>query len=513
MKRVINTYNRQAAFGSELRMTENKLEYMNAYKYILGLLFVTFLTSCSDLIEEEPMTFKTPSEMNSEDGVSAMLTSAYGALQQYGYYKQDFIMQAEMRADYMTGRGSYNAVGDYRIDATNIGRITNCWDAIYVGVNRANIVIGSVGELAIDEGFKAQSIAEAKVLRALNYYNLVRTWGAVPMPLDIATNLEALSIPRSNVEDVYAQITKDLTDAINSGALVEEFPTKDRGRATVYAAKALLADVYLTIGEYQKAADESQDVIESNKFALQSDLSTMFSPEPNATHSGEIWSITWIRQGSDGNRLLSFMHNSSLGYSRAGWRVLLGNLNCPILKDWDNADLRRNFNMYSTPEELAVLTAAEPMLFKKFIDVNGAGQDAHGNDQPIYRYADVLTVFAAAECMANNGPTVEAYEAINQVRRRGYGVDITTPNEDVDYSSLSQDEFMDAVWTERAREFIMEGKRWYDMKRMPEAKAIALINAANKQENFTTDDWLYPIPQGEIDNNDALTNADQNPGY
>jgi len=486
---------------------------MKAYRYVYGLLLAVSVASCSDLIEEEALTFKTPSEMNSEDGVNAMLTNAYGALQQYGYYKQDFIMQAEMRADYMNGRGSYNAVGDYRIDARNIGRITDCWDAIYVGVNRANIVIGSVGDLAIDEAVKKQVIAEAKVLRALNYYNLVRTWGAVPMPLSIASSLDELGIPKSSEEVVYTQIIKDLTEAVNSEALVESFPTDQRGRATIYAAKALLADVYLTIGEYQKSADEAEDIIGAKRFTLQSELAQIFSPEPNDVHTGEIWSITWIRLGNDGNRLLSFMHNSSMGYSRAGWRVLLGNLDCPILNDWEPADLRRNFNMYSTPEELAVLSAAEPMLFKKFIDSNGAGQDAHGNDQPIYRYADVLTVYAAAECMANSGPTTEAYEALNKVRRRGYGVDITTPNVDVDYSALSQDEFMDAVWTERAREFIMEGKRWYDMKRMSEAKAIALINAANKQENFTTDDWLYPIPQSEIDNNDGLTNADQNPGY
>ncbi len=476
---------------------------------IISLLFA----SCEDILQEEPLTFLSPDKLQSEEGVVALLKGAYASMQEYGYYKQDFIMQAEMRADYMHGRGSYQPVGDFRIDARNIGRITDAWNSMYSGVNLANTIIASLPELEIDEDVKKQAIAEAKVLRGLHYYNLVRTWGEVPLRLIPVASLDDMNLGKSSVTDIYNQIVTDLEDAVSSIALPESYPATDRGRATVYAAKALLADVYLTIGQYNDAATTANQVISSGKFSLEEDLATIFSPEDNATHSGEIWSIIWVRQGNDGNRLLSFMHNTGMGYSRAGWRVLLGNLDSPIINSWEDADQRKAFNLYISEEEQQVLSVGEPMLFRKFIDPNGAGQDAHGNDQPVFRYADVLTIFAAAECLANNGPTVAAYEALNQVRRRGYGVDVSISNAEVDYTGLSQNEFMDAVWNERAHEFMMEGKRWYDMKRMPQDKAIALINTANKQTNFNSDDWLYPIPQAEIDNNDGLTNADQNPGY
>lgn len=484
-------------------------------KFILILLGLSLINvSCEDVYTEEPFTFLSPDDLNSKEGAEALLKGAYGSLQDFSYYQQDYLVQSEMRAEYTRGRGSYLPVGRFDIDTRNIGRVGDAWNAIYSAVNRANAVIASVPALDIDESLKTQYVAEAKTLRGLHYFNLVRAWGAVPMRLEPISGLDNVSLAKSSISEIYTQIVQDLTDAINSNGLPDSYPSSERGRITIDAARTILAHAYLTTGSYSESAAITKSMIDSGKYALEPSLEVVFSPEDGATHSGEIFSIIWIRQGSQGMRLPSFMHNLAVGYSSAGFRVFLGNLDSPtITSDWDSADLRKNFNLYNTPEELAVLTASEPMLFKKYIDRNGAGQNAHGNDQPIYRYADVLTMYAWADAMANGGPSADAYEALNQVRRRGYGVDITTPNASVDYMGLSQDDFMDAVWNERAWEFIMEGKRWYDLKLMPKAKAVEIITASNKAEFFTDTDWLFPIPQQEIDNNDALTNADQNPGY
>ncbi|BAX79324.1 RagB/SusD family nutrient uptake outer membrane protein [Labilibaculum antarcticum] len=485
-------------------------------KFILIILIGLSLayTSCEDVYTEEPSSFLAPEELNSEGGALALLKGAYGGLQLRSYYQQDFLMQAEVRGEYMLGTGSWADVGRFELIARSVSRINDAWDAMYNAVNRANTVIASVPTLDIDEALKTQYVAEAKALRGLHYFNIVRSWGEVPLRLEPLTSLNGIGLAKSSVSDIYTQVVKDLTDAINSNALPAKFTGSNQGRLGLHAAKAILAHVYLTLGQYAESAAISKSIIDSGDFQLEPDLATIFSPEDNATHSGELLSIIWVREGNSGMRLPSFMHSSATGYSSAGWRTFTGNINSPMVTSlWDEADLRKNFNLYNTPEEVAVLTADRPILFKKYIDENGAGQNAHGNNQSIYRYADVLTMYAWADAMVNASPSTDAYEALNQVRRRGYGVDITTPNASIDYSGLNQDEFMNAVWNERTWEFILEGKRWYDLKLMPTEKAIGIITDAQLNGSFTDTDWLYPIPQQEIDNNDALTEADQNPGY
>ncbi len=484
-------------------------------KFILILIGLSLVfTSCEDAYTEDAVAVLSPESLNSEKGALALLKGAYGGLQLRSYYQQDFLMQAEVRSEYMMARGSWADVGRYDLVARSRSRINDAWDDMFNAVNRANSVIETVPTFSISDELKTLYVAEAKALRGLHYFNIVRSWGGVPLRLVPLSNLDDIGLAKSSETEIYNQVIKDLSDAIGSNALPAKFTGGDQGRLGLHAAKAILAHVHLTLGNYSESATLTKEIIDSGAFQLESDLATVFSPEANATHSGELLSVVWVRDGSSGMRLLSFMHNSSLGYSSAGWRVLLGNLDAPIItSQWDDTDLRKNFTLYNTPEELAVLSADVPMLFKKYIDRDGAGQNAHGNNQSIYRYADVLTMHAWADAMANGGPTAAAYESLNQVRRRGYGVDITTPDAGIDYSGLTQDEFMDAVWNERAWEFVMEAKRWYDLKLMPRDKAVGIINDANLGADFTDTDWLYPIPQQEIDNNDEMTNADQNPGY
>jgi hypothetical protein len=130
---------------------------------------------------------------------------------------------------------------------------------------------------------------------------------------------------------------------------------------------------------------------------------------------------------------------------------------------------------------------------------------------PIMRYAEPLLIFAEATAMANGGPTSEAYEAVNMIRRRAYGQDPSVPDPggaDLP-SGLSQEAFRDEVLLERGKEFIMERKRWFDLVRT--GTALEIIQGLGKP---ITERYLkWPIAQEEIDNNGALTEADQNPGW
>ena len=145
---------------------------------------------------------------------------------------------------------------------------------------------------------------------------------------------------------------------------------------------------------------------------------------------------------------------------------------------------------------------------------------------PILRYSDVLLMIAEAENEIHGGPTAEAYDAINQVRRRAYGLMLSNPPQpevDADLpEGLSKDEFFQEIINERAREFCFEAMRRPDyirwgnfVDRMKEYKNWALSNGAVAghvlaQDNISERNLLLPIPTYELSLNKAMT---QNPGY
>lgn len=485
---------------------------------IIFLIIIILTTGCENILIEEPVDFLSPESLTSIEGAVAAVKAAYDPLQNGNCYNQQWLSAQEFQTDYEISRGSRYPQSVYNIDITNIGRMDAAWGNFYQAINRANLIIVSFPDLNFDNKLKGQWIAEAKVLRALEYFNLVRGWGGVPLRLEPTGDLQNTSIPRSGESEVYEQVIKDLTEVINSGHLPEEYPGTELGRASIYAARILLADVYLTIENWSEAANMAQQVINSGKFQLDPDMYKIFSPE-NITHSGYIWSIKFARIQGLGSYFQNFMHGVGTGYGTYEWYTYIGIPTHPLIANWDNNDERKKLNLYDTDPsttEGKSLSASVPMLFKKYIDKESVGDNGHGNDFPLYRYADALLIFAEADCQAKNGPSAEAYEAVNKVRRRAYGVNINTPDTEVDLVGLSKDEFISAVWKERAYEFMLEGKRWFDLKRMGYEKATQQIQSsgdARKFEFWGQEDWFWSIPRQEIDNNDAITDADQNPGY
>ncbi len=480
--------------------------------FVLVFLF----SSCSDVLTEQPFTFLSPDKLQTNEGAEALLKAAYGSLQHSNYYQNVFVDQILFKSDYILSRGSKYPASMYNLDPVNTASVASVWQTIYSGINMTNVVITSFPNLDLDKNLLNRWIAEAKVLRALHYFNLVRCFGGVPLRLAPVDNLNNASIARSSEADVYKQIVTDLREAIGSNLLPETIPVSSKGRVSKYAAKILLADVLLTTEQYAEAAKEALEIINSAKYSLEPDMTKLFSPEDGATHSGEIWSVPFSRTLPLGNYFVNDMNAPLPGYSNIGWYVVIGVLKSPVLAAWDDKDKRKQLALYSTDPTTAEgksLSAAVPMLFKKFIDKNNTGAYGHGNDWPLYRFEDALLIYAEAQCMADKSPNAQAYESINKVRRRGYGLSIQTPAPSVDLSSLSMNAFREAVWEERSHEFVIEGKRWFDLRRMGKTIAKQKITQAGKSEFWGEEDWYWPIPRQEIDNNDLISDADQNPGY
>lgn len=460
-------------------------------------------------LEETPGSFISTEQFYiTEADATAAIYAAYECFFDINYYGLWWVGFPEMLSDYVNGRGGQASISNYSLP-TSSPYFENTYAVFYKSINRANLVLKYVPDIEMDPALKDQIIAEARFIRALDYYNLVRGWGGVPLRTEPSDGLSGLSLPKTAAPDVYKFIIDELAAIENT--LPDAYPTAQLGRATRWAAKTLLSEVYLTTEQWGPAAAKANEVIASQKFSLvqvsnSDDFLKIWGPEVLIS-SEEIFAIHFTVGA--GSNIPGYMHRAEAGYSLPGsFYAWMGNLNSWI-KDWDEQDLRRNYNMYNGPD-MQWLSATVPMLFKKYRDPGAPGSGQYACDVLPFRYADVLLIAAEAESQANNGPTAAAYEALNQIRRRAYGRPLNLPAPGIDVpAALNAEQFRDRVIQERAYEFCIEGKRWWDLKRTGKAKAM--IDAAGK--NFADQYLLFPIPLTEIQNNDMISEDDQNPGW
>src|SRR5690606_4303731 len=349
-------------------------------------------------------------------------------------------------------------------------------------------------------------VSEAKFLRALSYFHLVRNWGAIPLRTEL--NMEDLSLPKSSVEEVYALILADLQEA--EMGLPEE--QELLGRPTRFAAKALLADVFLQLERYGEARAKAQEVMDSGKHSLvqvsdRDGFQNIFGPEVITTPE-EIFSLKFDRQPGQGNYLPWVFNHPSTGlYSFGGSYAIYSDSSNDFYKNWDDQDLRKGLW-----DMVDFGLGDSTLVSRKFIDNQAIGDNDAGNDFPLYRYAEVLLIFAEAAAREAGAPTQEAMEALNQVHRRAYGQNPLSPSiYDFVLEEYTLDAFVDLVLQEKAYEFQFEGKRWLDLKRSDKAAEVLM---QNKGISISDSHYLWPIPVSELEYNPALDPAtDQNPGY
>ena len=481
---------------------------------ILILMLLVF-TSCEDVLVEDPEDRLVEEQFYQtvEDAETAIF-AAYDPLREDQLFGARYPAHLECLADYVNGRGSYANVSNYDgLNGTNIGRTDNVYIRFYRSIIRANIVIRNVDELDVTQETRDVLSAEARFLRAFSYFHLVRLWGDVPVQDVIDSSLPS---PRVPVDQIYNDvIIPDLEFAENALPATRTGP--GLGRATSGSAKLLLADVYLTREQWADARTKADEVIQSGNYSLvevnvADDFNDLFGPEIEPP-SEEVFGLHFTRVEGEGMRWPTFCNDGRAGFSVGGFRVPLGNLNSPILIDWSSADLRKQWGVYTfiinDNGDTLSLRSGDNLLFSKFRDPEAVEDNAHGCDFPVYRYAEALLIFAEADNMDNGGPTATALERLNMVRRRAYGQDINTASSFDVPPGLSQQAFRDSVLMERAHEFTMEGKRWFDLTRTGTARSQ--IEATGK--NFNDIMLLHPIPLSEIENNPALDQQDQNPGY
>ncbi|WP_343694858.1 RagB/SusD family nutrient uptake outer membrane protein [Flavobacterium sp.] len=486
---------------------------------ITFLLSAGLLVSCTDL-EVTPTSFVTEDNyFKTQDDAVASVTAVYASLSldpgEQSLFGRNLYFLTDMGSDYAAAGVSatnpqVRAMSSLTHDATN-DRVQVAWRQIYAGINRANVSIDNIPQVSGSEVVKTRLINEAKFIRGLLYFQAVRIWGGVPIVLHEPTSiqLESLKSKRATVDEVYAQIIKDLTDA---ESLPATYTAADAGRATSGAAKAILAKVYLTRKDWPNAILKAREVINGGYgYALFENFQDIFT-KTKKNGKEHIFSVQFEpNQAGNGSSGSTFQSTSFTGFTATEPADIISDV--ALFYDiYQPGDTRRDVSYAKqllNPTTGTLYTFPKP-IFKKYLDLTNLATPANvAINFPIIRYADILLSLAEAINEQNGAPTVEAYELINQVRRRAYGKAITTPDVTVDLVGLNQTSFRAAIQEERKKEFVQEGQRWFDLVRwgtlVTEVKKVTAKNSVSERNN------LYPIPQSE--RNIDPVGLPQNPGY
>lgn len=518
-------------------------------KNTLFILIVLTAISCNDLLQEEPFSVIAPEFFYSNgeelqialNGVYEMFSANPGGNNggPFGNYRLGLLCMGNLGTDEVRAKNNRPGNRFEQMDIyafTSSSEIpTDVWVNHYMGINRANALIERA-PLANTTGEKKNIyIAEAKFLRALYYFNLVRFYGDVPLKLSETKSLtqdDVLAIARSPKIDVYKQIEADLLFAEQYLLAPNDIPDSQHGRASVTAAKALLAKVYLTwaskpiedVTKWQLAAQKAKEVIESQQHSLLKYYPSVFALQ----NEGSVEHIFVIKfsyvDGTTGS-LGSFAGVIGTGGASANtannWAGFGVATALPSFwKSYHSLDARKAWNIsdyrVDSNNGKVALGSETNLGMAKFRRDGSFISYSSPYDYPILRYSDVLLMYAEALNEINNGPNPEAYNAINLVRKRARFDGTSEITGAVpDLKGLDYLSFKNAVIQERSWELCYEaGNRWFDLVRTGQLVEKVLANGSpDAKKNIKEHHNLFPIPLKEIDVNPAITQADQNTGY
>lgn len=462
---------------------------------------------------------------NTEARIFESLVAAYDPLEwfDYAFGQYDALhLVNDIMADDMYCGGSNDGdqpilVKTHYYSLTPTEQPNQIWTVCYSGINRANTLLQYVdGVTALSDANKVLYRAEATVLRNLYYTLLWKYWGNIPY---YEENLKAPYIgTQLGHDEVYANIVKSLESVIALNVLPMKAAVGNEGRVTQAMAYMLYAEVVMyqkDNSRYQTALNYMKEIITSSKYSLVSDFASIWL-ESGEWGSESIWEINYISEGG----VRSWGNSIAVGgevYSvlcgipaekgtefQEGWGF--GTIAKSAYDMYDNTDIRRdggilNFEAYATAHAGATYTPRwqDTGYFNlKYLPYKGGNHGYladdnlnYGNNFRYYRYAE--TLLNAAELSNLLGQDGTSY--LTEVRNRAKSQDTGTSYDD--------------IIQERHKEFVGEGKRYWDLVRSGLASQV--LKGANHE--YRTNDWnetkkYWPIPQSEIDKDPALKQND-----
>ncbi|MFZ5939237.1 MAG: RagB/SusD family nutrient uptake outer membrane protein [Bacteroidota bacterium] len=484
-------------------------------KYIiLALIFGGLLSSCSGYLEFPPEgEIKGSDFWNDEADAQAGVDAMYGYLRTWDISAFNYLIVSSLASDEIikgsvVGDGSWAVAYDNYEYTSTYEHIRDFWVARYKAINLSNQVIDNVPGITMNESVKARMIAEAKFLRALHYFYLVRAFGGVPVILSLEEARTGAA--RSTVEETYAAIEADLLDAVD--VLPSTLPQEEFGRATSWAAKALLAKVYMYEEKWTDCKAMTEDIIQNGQnyadqgpFDLYEDYYLLFRPEQEFCKES-IFEI--LSSEVDGNGDISKSQFAETQLPRGianwgGWGWFAPSDACAAAFDAAGDTLRKRVTILTygdrTQDGDSILGVTEmegnsipryngkvyvPSRFTHTTGPAGCEQNVR-----LIRFAEILLI--DAEAATHTGGDVAT--PLNRIRARAKLDPIGSPT-------------IEDVWRERQLELAGEQDRFWDLVRTGRAASVLgpLGFEAGKHE-------LFPIPEKEIELLPDL--LEQNPGW
>lgn len=512
------------------------------------------LTSCD---EESLLTETNPNELSAEtfyeteEQAEAAVFAVYANLQTIGLYNRRYYFIHDLLSNEAEGMGSLEPdlgqFNTYQVAPGGNPTLEENFESLTRGVQRANLVIENVPDVPdqeISEDTRSQFIAEARFLRAWHLYELVTLWGEVPLLTEVATQEELeTGVPKASKEEIYQVILDDLNFAEDNLPLKSEYDPVDAGRASAAAAAALKGKVHLArssdspigvgadawgeaetelekftgsgeyAGEYELVDDYFDNFKEETENNAESIFEVQFSPTGEAN---------WSLQGS--GVFEETFRAQEYGFQQ--WRNVVPSQK--LVEEYEDDDPRLEETVYfpgdsfnngqgtvDVPDDL-------PSWRKYQTYYKDAVEGFRANSGINFRVIRLAEVYLSlADAKIELGKDQEAIDLMNEVRTR--------PSVDVDeyptaeYPVSTKQELLDALYHEVAVEHAGEQVLHKFQQRRPEYLEEWAVNAPEYNPTGLSGDVdagfelpksvLMPIPQSEIDANNALSSEDQNPGY
>jgi hypothetical protein len=464
-------------------------------KHILAVLLLsTTLFSCDDFLSLRPRTTLSPQVALSDSaGYQALLFSSYRRIHEFGYYGQRMNIAPDVLADNLV---IVNRTGRYEQESVNaVGSHVDIWtNRVFKIINDCGEIIKGVDGITASASFKARVKAEALVLRSLVIHDLLRVYSYEPNQIQngfnkgIVMRLEPLTGPaepkaRSTVQECYTQIKTDLQSAITLLAPLGNvsFPY----RINAAAARALLARVLLYEGSYADAATMADAALSSATATLSTaaNYATSFNtiPNPESFFEVEVRQTDWSTVDGVNNS----MHSLTMDLI-TGSQFVVG-ASPDLLNAYENGDVRKTLWVNrGVNRERSSKWSGEKL-----------SQGAYLENISIIRYSEVLLI--SAEAKARSGNEAGARTALSTLRtNRGLAA---VPD------ATSGQTLIDLILNERRVELVLEGHRFFDLKRLglPITKPAPTLPVPINDFRV-----LARIPVIELQYNPAL---EQNPTY
>ena len=498
------------------------------YKVMGCAILAASLSSCvNDWLDVAPSDgVDAGAALNNSSDLDAARTGMYKALKGNSsfvdYYGQQFFVYGDVHAgdDYQynniggSNRASFYYDMNYQT-ASEFTTSTVAWQSPYIVIGRANRIIaaaesGSLSDAAEAKATIDQYAAEAKVLRALAHFDLVRIYGkpytedqgaSLGVPL-ITAVLESSAKPaRSTVKEVYDQVLKDLTEAINSNALATETTP---GYVSVWGAKAILSRVYLNMGDYANALTTAEDVINNSGATLWTRDQYFKAWDASTPNESEFLFRLNVASSTDNNDL------NGIGnlQQREGYKEMVATKKFVDMLTADPNDVRNDMFLPATATKEVATYGTNKVYLNKLRGVGGNLRTV--TIVPIIRLSEIY--LTAAECAFRTGDKAKAVEYLN---------DLVKNRTTTEASLATADNItLDRILVERRKELIGEGQRYFDALRNNETIVRYTSDAdkgwhktlSKEAQSFNRDFFkaIAAIPQAEINANPQIK---QNEGY